>query len=232
MSDEPVGVAIGVARSTAIALFVVDVVFAVLHVAHKQSGTPASALWRVDLDRTYPETFQYLQFAGIAIGLVVIARVRRIPAARPWAAIFGLLVIDDVVGIHERIGEFMGDALKLPVVAGLRPSDLAEMLVAGVAGVATLAAMAHTWRSGDRRNRWLHARMGALLVVFAVFAVVVDAVHMLSISAGTRGLGLIEDGGEMFVASVILAFVVGVAVGRDRTATGHGSPAGRWEQID
>lgn len=198
----------------AFVLFTADLVFFALHLAHDADrSTEAGSMWRVDVDRSYPELFQYLKFGLTAVGLAVLARLRHLSAAGVWAVLFALFAVDDAFSVHEEVGEFLAEALRLPSVAGLRSVDLGEVLYAAGIGLALLIAAAWTWQSEDRRNRWLHIRLAALVGGLALFAVVVDTAHMLPIMASIPGFGLLEDGGEMLIGSATLAFVAGVVAG-------------------
>ena len=206
-----------------------DLLFVALHLLHTYTAHAYDARFAIDLDRGFAEVFQYVKFYWMALLFGSMAVVRTSATYAGWALAMTYLGADDSMRFHERAGRYLAEQLALPPMLGLRAVDFGELFVTAAAGAVLLAVIAAGYLRAPAAQRALTRRMGALLVALAFFGVFVDMVHIEVMRAPPWDvvLGLIEDGGEMLVASVMLAVTFrhwcGIAANRIVPAL----PAGR-----
>lgn len=168
----------------------------------------------IGADRGYPELFQYVKFAAIIVLLGISAISERSAAIGGWAVIFTILLLDDGLSIHERGGEKLAEWFSIQPMFHLRSVDYGEIMVFAVWGIISVVILTLTYR----KNRSVTDKRflkGLLLSLFglAVFGGVFDMLHIIVKSIRGSSLGednifdAIEDGGEMVVVSLALAFV-------------------------
>lgn len=187
-------------------LLAVDGMYFVAHLRATRTEFESSLSF-VDVEYGYPEAFQSLQWLW-CLGLVALIAV----VGRRWAFL-GLLplllffLLTDRYSLHERGGAALVDALGLPGMLGLRPQDLGELLVLTGAALVVIPCAVIGLRRATVPDRTDIARALAVSVLIALAGVVLDAVHILVIEEPTTGdaFGLIEDGGEMLAATVLVA---------------------------
>ncbi|MGY1711345.1 hypothetical protein ACI8AC_17750 [Geodermatophilus sp. SYSU D00758] len=208
-------------------LLLVDVAFIAVHSASMLGLVPEGAfpvrLWSMDIDGSLPEFWGYALEAGVVAALLVVAERLRYGTALAWAACYAVVLVDDAVSLHERVGHALVDVgLLPPEVAGFDGQQVGELLAFGLIGLVPLVAVAVVHlRSGPagRRFSWV---MAGWFVALMFCAVVLDGAH--AVLHGTPAfdglLGVAEDGGELVVLSLTLAFAAGLA---RRRPTGPGA---------
>lgn len=192
----------GVGARVLVALLAVDLVFLAVHATHVRYGVPADGIWSIARDRGVPEWWQYLKLAAVVVVLVDLVRSRPGPLYAVWAAIFAYFLVDDALEVHERAGEWLGDWLDLAPRGDLDPRDIGQVLFAGVIGLVVLGALAVAYRLDGSRARRLTVHLVVALFALGFCGVVADTIDVIDV------FGLVEDGGEMVVISVMLALVV------------------------
>ncbi len=199
---------VGLASPLLWMLLLTDVGFILAHFMLFYTDLLGNELFSLRKDQGYAEFFQYLK--AFWIGFLLVWQTRR--AADPrylvWAALFGYMLADDYLMLHENIGAAAAIQLGIGDRWGLRGQDFGElgfyMLVGGFFFVLLLIA----YSVGSRNFRRASVGLFALIFVFAFFAVVADLLHiMLPFPALERVFDVIEDGGEMAAMSLILWFV-------------------------
>lgn len=197
-----------------------DLAFIVLHLVYVEIGWLRGARVSLEAEGGMPETYQYVKEFWVAACMLAAFRRTRAPLYAGWAAVFAFVLVDDAFQMHERAGAWLGGRYALPVVFGLRPDDMGELLFAGMAGVSVAALVAvASWRGGEQSRR-ITRDMLCLLVAFAVLGVLVDTLHVLAYvhrSLLEQVLLVLEDGGEMLVMSALTAYAFHVASLRGRT---------------
>ena len=188
------------------ALLVVDLLFIAISVDAQRWGW--SQEWLLRTDRGRPEQFGYAKQATTAALLLVVWRRTGWDVLAGWAALFGCILLDDSLRLHENVGGWLSRRPGFPQgIAGVGAQDLGELAVWGLLGLVPLAVIAVLHRRGDRPAR---AASGGLVVVvgcYAVFGVVVDQLHALTAGGPLyRPLGVAEDGGELLLLSVAVVF--------------------------
>lgn len=192
-----------------VALVLVDAVFVFLHVLHRLKVGPFADLsFDLTRDGGHPEVFQYLKALTIAAVLAALAWRHRSATFGVWALVFLYLALDDALSIHERGGARLAGALALSPAWGLRAIDLGELIVLAATACAVALAVAALMLRGRAGLRRVSRDLLVLLALLAAFGVGVDALHAIAMGHGWLGLGMVEDGGEMLVMSLIVAHVL------------------------
>ncbi len=190
-------------------LLAADIAFMALHFYRKVHGA-GSGLLDISQDGGYAEMFQYLKEFWIALLLARAAVLRRDRWLWLWSMVFAYVLLDDAMEIHERAGNWLAAHGVVGAGLGAKAKDLGQLLFfVGAAGICASAVVA--------LRRFLPAPPmqvhNALLLLFAglvFFGVAVDLLHSIVARLGVRGLGVIEDGGEMLVMSLLAAYASGL----------------------
>jgi hypothetical protein len=161
-------------------------------------------MFSLSRDRGYPEMFQYIQFFWICIALVLASFHNRSWRYLAWVPLFIYLLLDDYGRIHETVGARLAAQYQLPSIAGLHPKHTGELIVAGIIGLALLLIYQITVYHGDWQIRRFSKVMVLLMVALAVCAVGFDAINnAVSDNVQLNIFGILEDGGEMLVVSLM-----------------------------
>jgi hypothetical protein len=200
-----------------------DLCYLAMHVGHLTMSTLSAPHHSIETDGGLAEYYQYMKQLWLASFLAIAFLNRRHLALLAWAGFFGFLLIDDALQVHEQVGSWLARRLGLPGVAGLRPKDFGEMMVAAIVGASLLALLAAAWWR-DREATWRFSReLLMLTAALAVCGVAIDAVHTIAFFRAPQvadPLAFLEDGGELLVISTLTAYAL------DLAARGTGAPAG------
>lgn len=193
-------------------LLAIDVCFVLVSVGERLGLLPTDPLLRITEDRGYSEWFQYTKELGIFLLLAIAGARRRSRLLIVLSLLYVYLLLDDMLQIHEQVGDLIASWGVLQPYSRLRPAkDLGQLLWSAAVGSAFLVpiGLAYLRSDGDTRRiaRWVLALTG----VIAVFGVVIDF-----LAVGVFGNSLMEEPGEMFVMSVALAFVFAVVPPRQK----------------
>lgn len=206
----------------ALTLFLlIDLFFVGAHVAHRQLvRDPAydgflldKARWSLGIDRSYSERFSYLKTGAAALLLGLLFGRRRALTHLAWGATLIFILLDDALGLHERVNLLVNKAL-LPNVLGISGQHYGDMVLWLAVAPILLGLIALGYRR-DRGLRQLSRWLLGLLAALFLFGGVVDALHAAApyIEEPTvrfvlaRTL-LLEDGGEMVVLSLFAALTL------------------------
>ncbi|HRQ23588.1 MAG TPA: hypothetical protein PLF42_09215 [Anaerolineales bacterium] len=190
-----------------------DFGFIVLHILYKLELLDSS-YFSVKRDLGYSEFFQYTKFLWIIILLIHIIRKTKVLEYLAWVAVFAYFLADDSFQIHENIGGSIADNLDFVAPFNLRLQDIGELAVFGIAGMILLALLAWAYWRGTQTFRNISKDLLILVVIMAFFGIVIDAAE-IGVDLGLfikETLGLIDDGGEMIVVSVMLWYIFRLAV--------------------
>lgn len=183
-----------------------DVAFVQLHRLHLQGYLDSR--FSLEVERSASEYYQHGKELLAAILAALLYARRRDALYLCWAGLFGYLLLDDALQVHERIGALMAAQWLPTQVLSLEARFVAELVVSGSAGLAFLVALAASWRHGTPGGQGLSIRLLAALAVLAAFGVAADALHSIVTSNPWHyRLGMLEDGGELLAMSVILWLV-------------------------
>ena len=185
-----------------------DFAFIILHIIHVSTDWISSDYFSIERERGYAELFQYIKEYWIALILVILAVKWRSILCLIWSLLFFYLLLDDSLEVHEKLGELISNQLAFSPAFNLRAKDLGELLVSAGVGLFFLIAIAIAYRFGDRISREISRSLIVMLFTLALFGIVGDLLHMAFYESFLKPfLGLLEDGGEMIVISVMAWFV-------------------------
>lgn len=126
-----------------------------LHLCHRL--TDWSLFSTPEFDISFPhglaESFNYLELLWIALLLIWFSRRQRRPAVLAWAVLFGYLLVDDLLKLHEPTGEgvvsLLNDDPDRYLVGGLRTQDLGEITIITAAVLPVLVVLVRNYRRGS-----------------------------------------------------------------------------------
>lgn len=191
-------------------LIATDLAFCGIDLLHKYSPWASDWHFSIELDRSYAELFQYIKYLWLVLLLALLAFSRRAFLYLGWMLVFASLLTDDVFEVHEHVGTSLSVSLGLPGVFGLRPSDLGELLVAGMVGGSVVALIGLGYLRAAPVQRLLTRHLALLLVALGLFGVLIDTLHISVFLATPErsdwlvALALLEDGGEMITVSFMV----------------------------
>lgn len=191
-----------------------DLTYIILHILYKATPFITSAYFSVKRDLGYSEFFQYVKFLWIIILLVYLVKRLKIWGYLAWAAVFLYFLADDAFQLHENVGGIIAGKLDFVPPFNLRLQDLGELAVYAIAGAVLLLGIAISYWHGSKSFRGISIDILLLISILVFFGVVVD---MAEIAADLgvfvkETLGLIDDGGEMIVMSVMVWYVFRLAL--------------------
>ena len=194
------------------ALLAADLFFIVLHILYL---LPADVFpffqeepFSIKRDAGVAESFQYVkQLWIIIIFLWLVIRQRR-TSLLGLAALFGYFLLDDMIQIHETLGDLAaGLFANLPVYelfSRLEADDFGELFAVGIIVLLFLGFIALFYRRAAPDTRRIFHVVFALLGVFIFFGVAVDFVTGFISQRVLRELFMLaEDGGEMLAMSLV-----------------------------
>lgn len=175
----------------------------------------------VTLDWSYGEIFGYLKWMAVVVVCAASWRLTRSALYAGFGVAFCVLLLDDMLQLHERFGEAAVSWFGLPSAMGLRGQDFGELFFAGITGLIVVVALVLGFRFTRRQD--VGAGL-ALLVAMAglIFCgVVLDMVTIFMTAVlepgmfrrvVVVGMYLFEDGGEMVFTSLITAIAAATFV--------------------
>ena len=198
-------------------LLAVDLAFIVLHFL-PLFGVLENPLFSLETDRGYPEIYQYIKIFSIAILLLSVFGRTKVVGYFVWSMLFLYLLLDDALSIHESLGGYVATHMVFAPAIGLRAQDFGELVVSAIAAVFFLTPLALLYTRGSDALKEESIHLFSLLVALAFFGILVDMLHV-AMKVGWKVrflLGVVEDGGEMIVMSIMTWYVF-VLHGRNRT---------------
>lgn len=194
-----------------LAMFVVvGVVLVLAHLSMKVTGNPAEYTWDLGADRGFGEFFSYMLIGWATLLTALLALQRRSAVLAAWSAVCGYYLLDDALQIHEWAGFAVADRLPHWGEPAIHLGELAWMAMVGVV-LATAVVLTH--RRATRRDRAVSAVLVMLFALLIAVGVGLDAIHHLLLSAPVFDVPFttLEDGAEIMLASVLVAFLFSVA---------------------
>ena len=197
-----------------IALFIIDLL--VLG-AHFYNSFIPDDRWNSFLalanDDSLGELLQYFKWFLISVIFVVIGLKRSSVSYFSWALVFLYLLLDDWLGIHENMGALIAsnmEGLNLALPGGLRLQDIGELTVSAIAGSILLLIAIWAYANGSSFYKIITQSMFYLFLALVFFGVFIDVVAVMLYTGKVSAFlfDVVEDGGEMFVASLMLWYAV------------------------
>ncbi|MGI9318031.1 MAG: hypothetical protein ACR2QW_11925 [bacterium] len=156
-----------------------------------------SRFFKLGRDRGIGELFEYGKFALIIYMLLHAWRETGHPVIRAWVILFCIMLADNLIGIHEEVGELIVNSVDLPDLGLKRPKDLAEIIVLALLEGTALLYVGWCYLQSNMAGRQFSHGLMAIIAVFIFFALGMDAV----------GPQLLEEPGEMLGMTLIMAWL-------------------------
>lgn len=187
-----------------------------LHLSLTLFGVPGGDQFDLGVDRSYGEMLMYIKFGWIAVLAFVLARQRRAAVFAVLGAGSLVILLEDALILHERIGWHLNELILglFPALRGLGilSVQLGELLWLGLLSLVIGVGFVVAVRRADEHDRRDALSISAFFVLMAFFAVVVDTVHSFFPlgSVGDAVFTFIEDGGELvsMTPATALAFAL------------------------
>lgn len=178
-------------------------------------------VWSVEADGGYAEKLQYVKWSAAALLLLALTLTRRRLIYIAWSVVFLYFVADDATSLHEQVGHWLAEELQLESIQQaylawfpglyLRPRDFGELAVVLAVATTIAAMLLFSWPPRmAKRDRLVAVYLLLWLALFAFFSVGIDMVHIMALdpitgfTPTTYLLGIVEDGGEMICASLLV----------------------------
>lgn len=194
-----------------------DAFFMLLHIFHKipflHELIPLfeEDAFSISHDLGLAEAFQYVQEFWIALLFLWLVFRFRKTAYWGWAALFGYFLADDMLGVHEwlgdHVGPLMGSLLAGTPLSGAKMDSLGELVPLAALGLVFFIILFLAYRRSDLDTRSIFRILTWMTAALLFFGVVLDFADTFLPSEMLKSVArLIEDGGEMLVMSVICWF--------------------------
>lgn len=153
----------------------------------------------------------------IAIGIAFLVLYRKFENAVFYAVFSGLafwLFIDDAFRYHEVVGGLLAESLNLSFLSDLfggrvREQDIGELIAQAFAGGVFLVFAIWGYISSAPQIRKTGLQFAGFLVLLGMFGIVLDILDRTALLKPYAQISKhMEDGGELVVMSLMLAFVV------------------------
>lgn len=217
-------------------LATVDVGFILTHIGHKASVLSGAyhplghQRFNIESDRSYGEYFEYIKTAVCIVASFACLGITKCSIYSVMSAAYVWLLLDNSIGLHEGLGRRVAPLLPGTGVLPFPGEALGELAIFACFALAGLGLFAVSWRRSVGKHRAAGTVFVLLMAALGVFAVGVDALHVVSErfrQVVTDALGVVEDGGELLVLSAHCAFMLSLwaKLHRANTAVLPAAPA-------
>jgi len=169
------------------------------------TSVPGENLLSLRADWGIPEIWRYLKTIVVVV-LFTRAYLRHSELVfGSWAFVFLLIVLDDALLIHERLGDLVGSWLSVGS-GDIEAGEVGGLLIWSGLGLLALSVLVYGHqRSGDLA-RQVSRVFGWILGLLLFFAIGFDTLLALlsAVSGFATGAQIVEDGGELLVLSLAL----------------------------
>lgn len=130
-----------------VCLWVVDFLFIAVFVGYgiwfvfNEQPVKYPQIWSLSADYSASEFFGYLNMAGTVTLLCMAFFKTREPMLLSWAGIFTILILDDVLQLHEFGGEWIASILPIKEFAGVGIHHFGELVVWMVLGLISFSGL-------------------------------------------------------------------------------------------
>ncbi len=196
------------ARSSLLLLLLLsaDYAFIILHIINRINPFEEPRLFRLDIDGSHSEFYQYIKFFWIIVLLISVLIATRSKGYLSWILVFSYFLLDDALQIHEDWGLVFGNLVAIDPPLGLRERDVGEVVVFALFGIVLMAGVAWAYFRSSKTFRNVSKDLLIFTAVFVFFVVFVDVIHA-AFSFGSimnTVVVILEDGGEMLIVSLML----------------------------
>jgi hypothetical protein len=187
-----------------ISLICADILFIVLHILYLHTDFITDCNFKITTDRGFAELFQYGKEISIAMMLLWLFIKEFDLCWLSWTLVFGYIALDDSFMIHERIGSTIAVYFGYGSAISLRAKDFGELTVSVIVASIFLPLLGIAYIRSSAELKKIIRNLVIMLGGLALFGVLVDLIHQYN---KVKLWGLVEDGGEMFVMSIICWYV-------------------------
>ena len=204
-------------------LLLADAVFISLHVWYWSMGwLETSHQFDLEWGTGAPEYYTYFKWLICSVAALWLFARNRDLVYLAWAALFFWFLVDDAENMRTTGGAWIAGVMDWGPAWGLPAQGVGELVVSGIAGILLLGGIAVAyWRSPDAEAKAFSKALAPWLGALIVFGVGVDTLH--AVVAHRTGLSaflaVVEEGGEMIVASILTAIVCLYALPATRRGT-------------
>ncbi|WP_306260776.1 hypothetical protein [Pararhizobium sp. IMCC21322] len=130
-----------------IGLLVIDLLFIGIFVFYgvqqvvSENPEKFPQMWSLAADYSIPEFFGYAKLALVAAFLFITFKRTGQPVWWSWAAVFTLLLADDMLQLHEYGGEWVAAFLPFHSISGIEAHHIGELSIYALLGVAGIALL-------------------------------------------------------------------------------------------
>ncbi len=188
-----------------ILLISADLIFIIIHCLNIYGLIERNNLYSIVNEHGYSEIFQYLKEFWVFIILFHLFVKKRSVTLLIWAFLFLYVLLDDSLTIHETLGEYLANYFEIKPRFNLRSVDFGELLVSFTVGCSFMVLLLLTYLRSKYNFQKISQHLFTFLLALAFFGIFIDMLHVFF--DDNHKLGLIEDGGEMLVMSIITAYV-------------------------
>lgn len=226
LGDRPC-VAVAVLMLAVTALLIASHV--VLAAIGAEEGTFAAKLfWQVKLgiDGTLGERYMHgLAFASALLFLVTALHVRS-RVLGFLALVFGFVWFDDSSRYHETAGLMLAQAGLVRDALGVSAKNVGQIVAWGAVGLALLPVLFWAWAGRRPGDSGVLVAVGAAFGLLALFGAGADWLSVAVPREWYEFVAVIEDGGEIVMASVVAALAIGICRNGDRIYAPFHAPVG------
>lgn len=116
------------------------------------------------------------------------------------------LLLDDSLQIHEKFGSYLANYFDVQPMFRLQAKDFGELSVSMFFGFLLFTFIGVSYLFSDHIAKQISKHLFILVMSLAFFGVLVDMFHA-AIPWGKPIWGLIEEGGEILIMSIIVWYV-------------------------
>lgn len=195
-------------RALLLLLVAVDALFAGIHLIHTLTSALPDPRFSMAHDGGYAEIFQCAKLFSVVLLLVSVWRIVRQSVFGAWVVLYAYLLADDALQFHELGGAAIAEILGYSSRFGLRAVDYGELTISATFGALFTTAIVVSYWRGSASARHASQDLALLFAALVFFGVGVDMLHTIA-GRGATGvlLGVMEDGGELLVISMTVAYL-------------------------
>jgi hypothetical protein len=163
---------------------------------------------------TYLKSYHLVKLFWVIILLAYVLKSTRCSGYMAWILVFTYDLFDDAFNIHQYLGGHIANSFYAynSNNLGLQPR-LFELAVLGLAGIFLLAIVAWAYFRSPYEFRKVSNDLLLFIVALVFFGVIADLATTIKLGPVIiYGLGIVEDGGEIIIVSLILWYVFLLAI--------------------
>lgn len=193
-----------------ILLILGDLIFITLHILHTTTPLLPNNVFSIELDRGYGEYFQYVKELAVVVFLILVAIRRWELVYLIFSMLFAVFLLDDALQLHERGGAYLARLFNFQARFGLRAIDFGELLVYALIAAHFVVLLGIHYAPSETATKAISNMLIFLVLLLAFFGVIFDMFNIaIQHPIVTPILGILDDGGEMLVMSVVVWYAYG-----------------------